>query len=92
MKMKKLPTQVIEVDNEGLITLLGKNVLVFCMNYIYTGNLSGVNTDVIMLDNPKIVYNTGGFDSNSFEDAQALPNSLYIQKNSIESFHETNKK
>lgn len=35
--MKKLPTQVIEVDNEGLISLLGKKVTLFCMNYIYTG-------------------------------------------------------
>lgn len=88
-EMKKLVT---EVENEGFMALLGKPVLVFCMNYIYTGTLNGVNDDCILLDDAKIVYNTGSFDSKNFEDAQPLPFAQYIQKNSIESFGETNKK
>lgn len=87
--MKKLVT---EVENEGFMALLGSPVLVFCMNYIYTGTLTGVNEDCILLEDPKIVYQTGAFTDSKFEDAQALPNSLYIQKNSVESFHKTNKK
>lgn len=89
--MKKL-VQVTEVDNEGLEALLGKNVLVFCLNYIYTGELEGVNKTCILLNNPKIVYDTGAFDVSKFSDAQALPNKLYVSTTCIESFHETNKK
>lgn len=37
--MKKL---IQEVEGEGLIALLGKRVTLFCMNYIYTGDLVGV--------------------------------------------------
>lgn len=88
--MKKIVT-VTEVEGEGLVALLGKKVLVFCMNYIYTGTLAGVNTHDILLENPAVVYETGAFDSKKFSDAQKLPNALYIRTNSIESYHETDK-
>lgn len=84
--MKKLPTQVIEVDNEGLVALLGKQVTFFCLNYIYSGTLEGVNEKCIKLNNAAIVYDTGSFDRTSFQDAQKLPNDLYIQISAIESF------
>lgn len=90
MSMKKLVT-VTEVEGEGLLSLLGQNVLIFCMNYIYTGKLAGVNTNDIVLENPRIVYETGAFDKKSFIDAQALPNDLYIRTNSIESYSVTDK-
>lgn len=88
--MKKIVT-VAEVDGEGLVALLGKKVMLFCMNYIYTGTLSGVNSTCVLLEDPAIVYETGAFDSKSFKDAQKLPHSLYVQTGSIESFCETNK-
>jgi len=88
--MKKIVT-VTEVEGEGLVGLLGKRVLVFCMNYIYTGTLSGVNTNDILLEDAAIVYETGAFDSKKFTDAQKLPNGVYIRTNSIESYHETDK-
>lgn len=88
--MKKL-VELKEVDNEGLIGLLGKNVLVFCMNYIYTGKISGVNTHDILLEDPRIVYQTGSFESKSFEDAQRLSRPLYIRVSGIESYFETDK-
>jgi hypothetical protein len=88
--MKKIVT-LTEVDGEGLIALLGKKVMLFCMNYIYTGTLVGVNQTCVLLDDAAIVYETGAFDSKSFKDAQKLPHSLYIQTGSIESFCETNK-
>lgn len=84
--MKKLPTQVIEVDNEGLIALLGKQVTLFCLNYIYTGTLEGVNSTVVKLNNAAIVYSTGAFTDDSFTDAQKLPNDLYVTISLIESF------
>jgi len=89
LNMKKLPTvEVIEVENEGLISLLGKKVTFFCMNYIYTGILSGVNTSCVLIDEPSIVYETGAFNEKDWKDAQRLPNSIYIQTTSIEAFGE----
>ena len=85
--MKKVATvEVIEVANEGLISLLGETVTFFCMNYIYTGVLEGVNDTCILLTSPKIVYETGPFNTKEWKDAQALPNQLYIQTSAIESF------
>lgn len=89
--MKKVVT-VTEVEGEGFEALLDKQVLVFCMSYIYTGKLTGVNKTCILLENPAIVYETGAFDKPTFGDAQKLPFQLYIQTSSIESFSETNKK
>jgi hypothetical protein len=86
--MKVLPekVEVIEVENEGLISLLNKNVTFFCAVYIYTGKLVGVNTSYVKLESPKIVYETGDFTSREWKDAQALPNELYLQLSMIESF------
>jgi len=83
--MKKLK-EVIEVENEGMISLLGKRITVFGMIYIYTGDLVGVNETCIKLDNPAIVYETGAFTEEKWKDAQALPHSMYIQLSAIESF------
>ena len=85
--MKKI-VQVEEVENEGLVALLGKRVTFFCMNYIYTGDLIGVNTTCVLLDNPSIVYETGAFNTEDWKDAQKLPNSIYLQTGAIESFGE----
>ena len=89
--MKKIVT-VTEVDGEGLVALMGKKVMLFCMNYIYTGTLTGVNQTCVLLEDAAIVYETGAFDSKSFKDAQRLPHSLYVQTGAIESFCETDKK
>jgi hypothetical protein len=84
--MKMQPKEVIEVENEGLIALLGKTVTLFCANYIYTGKLEGVNTTCVKLSSPKIVYETGDFSDKLWKDAQSLPNDLYVQLNLLESF------
>lgn len=76
-----------EVDGEGLESLLGKTVTLFCGVYIYTGKLVGVNDKCVKLDDAKIVYETGAFDTREWKDAQAIPNKFwYIQIASIESF------
>jgi hypothetical protein len=81
--MKKL----IEVSDEGLEGLLGQQVTLLCMNYIYTGQLTGVNDKFVQLTKPKIVYETGEWGSNSWKDAQSLPNDvLYVCLSAVESF------
>lgn len=83
--MKKIVTT--EVENEGFLSLLGENVMVFCANYIYAGTLTGVNATCILLENPKIVYETGAFTDAKYKDAQPLhTNKWYIQLSAIESF------
>jgi hypothetical protein len=89
--MKKI-INVTEVDGEGLVGLLGQNVLLFCMNYIYTGELEGVNTHDVLLKNGKIVYETGAFSDKEFKDAQFVAEKLYVRTSSIESYSVTNKK
>ena len=84
--MKKLAT-VVDVEDEGLVALLEQNVLVFAMNYIYTGKLVGVNDTFIKLEGARIVYETGPFSDKQYKDAQNLPASeWYVQTSAIESF------
>ena len=81
--MKKLVKQV---DSQGLEALLGEQVTFFCMNYIYTGKLIGVNETCVLLSDPKIVYETGDFSEKGWKDAQTVCPQLYIQTSSIEAF------
>ena len=84
--MKQIVT-VTEVEGEGLESLLGQNVLLFCLNYIYTGKLVGVNSSFVKLEGAKIVYETGPFSDKNYKDAQNLPASeWYVQTSAIESF------
>ena len=81
--MKKL----IEVENEGLVSLIGENVTLFCANYFYYGKLTGVNDDCVRLDSPKIVYETGSWTDKEYADAQALPcDFIYVCTGFIEAF------
>ena len=70
--MKKIVT-VTEIEGEGLESLLGQKVMLFCLNYIYAGTLSGVNNTFVQLENAQIVYETGAFNEKGFKDAQRLP-------------------
>ena len=83
--MKQL-VQVKEVEGEGLVGLMGKEVALFCANYIYAGKLVGVNDTFVKLEGAKIVYETGELTSATWKDAQALPNDWYVQTAAIESF------
>lgn len=81
--MKKL----IEVSDEGLEGLLGQQVTLLCMNYIYTGQLTGVNDRFVQLTKPKIVYETGDWSAKSWKDAQELPSEvLYVCLSAVESY------
>jgi hypothetical protein len=78
---------ITEVEGEGLEALLGENVLLFCMNYIYTGKMVGVNSVFVKLEGAKIVYETGSFSDKNYTDAQNLPTGeWYVQISAIESY------
>lgn len=84
--MKKF-VSVLEVEGEGLVSLLGERVTLFCMNYIYTGKLSGVNATCVLLEDAAVVYDTGAFDNGKWQDVQALPKGKwYVQLSAVESF------
>ena len=83
--MKKL-VKVEEVSGEGLIGLMGERVTLFCLNYIYTGKLVGVNDAYVKLEDAAVVYETGPFNEKEYKDAQSLPRDWYVQLNAIESF------
>ena len=81
--------KLIEVTEEGLAALLGKEVLLMCSNYFYMGRLEGVNTSTVLLINPSIVYETGAWTDPNYKDVQKLhTNKWYVQISAIESFGE----
>jgi hypothetical protein len=83
--MKKL-VSVQEVSGEGLEALLGEYIDVWCLNYIYSGKLVGVNSADILLEDAVVVYETGELTASSFKNAQRLPNPRYIRTAAIESY------
>ena len=87
--MKKLPPEtvaLVEVENEGLVSLLGQVVTLMCMNYIYTGRLAGVNTTCVLLEEASVVFETGAYSCPTWKLAEKLPNSLYVNTSAIEAF------
>lgn len=92
--MEVLPQkiEVLEVENEGLISLLGKQVEIRCNVYIYAGTLVGVNTNCVKLDDMAIVYETGPFSDTEYKDAQRVGHGQYIMMGLIESFGPCSKK
>jgi hypothetical protein len=82
--MKKLVT---EVENEGLEKLLGETVTLFCLNFFYNGKLVGVNDTCVLLESPKVIYETGAWTDGYWKDCQSMNiDELYVQKQAIESF------
>lgn len=80
--------KLIEVDakTEGFLSLIGERVTLFCLNYIYTGKLTGVNDTYVLLEDAAIVFETGAFDANAWKDAQTLPYKWHVQLTAIESY------
>ena len=78
--------QIVEETGEGFEKLLGERITLFCLNYIYTGKLSGVNDDCVLLSDAAIVYETGAFSDKAWKDAQGLPHPVYVMKACVESF------
>jgi hypothetical protein len=86
MLQKPKVTELVQIDNEGLVSLLDCEVLIMCFNYFYAGTLVGVNDTYVKLANCHIVYETGAFTDKKYKDAQKIADEYYIQLSAIESF------
>jgi len=79
--------RIIEDNEAGMISLMGKRVTFFCANYIYTGVLTGINDTCVEITDPAIVFETGPFSDEKYSDEQQLPmKKHFIQTGLIESF------
>jgi hypothetical protein len=88
--MKKLIT---EVENEGLMSLMGKRVFVVASSYFYEGVLTGVNNECVLLEDAYFVFESGDFTGNKIDLAEKIQSGkIYVQKNMIESFFESHRK
>ena len=65
--------RIVEETGEGLEKLLGERITLFCLNYMYTGKLVGINERYVLLTDPAAV-------------AQKLPHELYVMLACVEAF------
>ena len=76
--------QLIETSNESYLeSLIGKPVVVWCLNYIYAGTLVGVDDDCLRLTDAKVVYETGPL-SGALQDAQSLQGDAFVMRRCVE--------
>jgi len=74
-------------DNQGsLESLLGEQVILFCMNYHYFGKLIAVSPTYVVLESGGIVYETGEFNAKAWKDAQQIGQLLSVVVDKIESY------
>ena len=83
--MRKL-VRVQEVEGQGMEALLGQKVTFFCLNYIYHGELIGVNTTDILLKDAFLVFDTGEFQKKGFTNAEKLGDEWRLRTSTIESY------
>lgn len=77
---------IVDEECEGLVSLLGQRITLFCMNYFYTGRLVGVNKSCVKLTDAYQIFETGSYSDQKWKDAQKLPNDWYVSTSAIESF------
>jgi hypothetical protein len=78
--------RLVETAGGGLEAHLGEKITLFCMIYIYTGTLTGVNDSDVELTCGKIVYETGELTAGDWKDAQLLPSPWNVRTAAIESW------
>ena len=78
--------RIVEDTQDGLEGLMGSRITLFSLNYIYTGELVGVNNRYVLLKDPAIVYETGSFSDPTWADAQPLPHELFVMLSCVEAF------
>ena len=78
--------RIVETTDGGFEALLGEKLCLFCGVYIYTGTLAGVNEDYLELTDALLVYETGELALGDWKDAQKLPDSWRVMRQSIESW------
>jgi hypothetical protein len=70
-----------------LESLLGENVQLWGLNYIYAGKLVAVSDTEVLLEDPYVVYETGELTDEKFHDAQKVATKeLGINRGIIESY------
>jgi len=87
VEMKRI-MNVVETEVDGLEKLLGEYVELYCLNYIYSGKLVGVNDFSVCLAECRIVYETGKLDDHGgYKFAESFnQEERFIQRTHIESF------
>lgn len=79
--------RIVQVEeSNGFEALLGERITLFCLNYIYTGKLVGVDESHLLLEEAAIVYETGPFNEPKWKDAQPLPQAWRVQIGAVESW------
>ena len=78
---------IVETTNDGIESLLGKTIQVWCCNYIYQGHLSGVSDTTLKLENASVVYETGPLKGPN-KTSEELPAVWFVQLTAVESFGE----
>lgn len=85
IKVVEMGSEIVTDNSKEFEDVLGKEVAIFCVIYIYSGTLVGVNETHVVLENAKIVYETGAFTSPDWKDAQALPaKEVKVRKDMVE--------
>jgi hypothetical protein len=70
----------------SLHELIDRHVVVWCVNYIYSGQLESFDASFLRIKDPHVVYETGPLTDKDFKDAQPLPGDYwYIARSAIES-------
>ena len=78
--------RIVETSDGGFDAMLGEKVALFCGVYIYAGELAGVNADHLELWDARLVYETGDLSTGPWKDAQSLPGTWRVMRQSIESW------
>lgn len=92
--MQKMEKRTVAVEVEVPVTVedgdlreyLNKEVVLFCVNYIYRGKLVGVNGTNVILNGGGIVYETGDLGKSLDKDFQKFGRDFRVRINAIESY------
>ena len=87
VKVKTLEKNKKQKEINGLEDLIGETFVFQCARYIYHGKVKSVNTTYIELEKASVVFETGSYDKKEAEDKQALPNNVFVMRQSIEAFY-----
>lgn len=80
---------VVDDGVDAFTSLMGKEVCILCAGYIYSGKLTGVNGESILLTDCSIIYETGPWSNKNWKDSQKLPmKETFLQKGMVEAFGE----
>jgi len=66
--------------------MMGETVLLICSAYFYHGKVEALSDVEVELSNPGIVYQTGDWADEGFEDKQNLPGNVFIKLHAVESY------